>query len=144
MLTYVLHDSSPVSTSPSNVSSSTWVRFTPKSLPPSSYVYFSPSLRFDASLAKADLVRSAPRPETISAEVCSLLVSREYHFIAQFNRLSLIFLLLNSLFGSFFYASLGIGGACSLLAGVSALMIIPLLGLFKYGDKLRARSKWAA
>lgn len=49
-----------------------------------------------------------------------------------------------SLFGHAFYTHLGVGGACSLLAGLSALMIIPLFGLFKYGHKLRERSKWAA
>ncbi|GAA5830702.1 hypothetical protein JCM3766R1_003395 [Sporobolomyces carnicolor] len=48
------------------------------------------------------------------------------------------------LFGHAFYTHLGVGGACSLLAGLSALMIIPLFGLFKYGHKLRERSKWAA
>ncbi|GAA5962776.1 hypothetical protein JCM3765_001513 [Sporobolomyces pararoseus] len=48
------------------------------------------------------------------------------------------------LFGAAFYNHLGVGGACSLLAGLSALMIIPLFGLFKYGHKLRERSKWAA
>ncbi|GAA6005591.1 hypothetical protein JCM11491_003693 [Sporobolomyces phaffii] len=48
------------------------------------------------------------------------------------------------LFGAAFYSHLGVGGACSLLAGLSALMIIPLFGLFKFGHKLRERSKWAA
>ncbi|GAA6064616.1 hypothetical protein JCM10212_006570 [Sporobolomyces blumeae] len=47
------------------------------------------------------------------------------------------------LFAKFFYQRLGVGGACSLLAGLSILMIIPLFGLYKYGDRLRARSKWA-
>ncbi|KAK4053479.1 hypothetical protein OIV83_001646 [Microbotryomycetes sp. JL201] len=46
------------------------------------------------------------------------------------------------LFGHAFYDRLTIGGGCSLLAGLSILMIIPLFGLFKYGDRLRARSKW--
>ncbi|GAA5936674.1 MFS transporter [Sporobolomyces koalae] len=47
------------------------------------------------------------------------------------------------LFGAAFYHHLGVGGACSLLAGLSALMIIPLIALWKYGHKLRERSKWS-
>ncbi|KAK4053478.1 hypothetical protein OIV83_001645 [Microbotryomycetes sp. JL201] len=47
------------------------------------------------------------------------------------------------LFGRVFYERLTIGGGCSLLAGLSLLMIVPLWGLYKYGDRLRARSKWA-
>ncbi|KAK4058221.1 hypothetical protein OIO90_000960 [Microbotryomycetes sp. JL221] len=47
------------------------------------------------------------------------------------------------LFGHTFYKTLGVGGGCSLLGGLSILMIVPLYGLYKYGDRLRARSKWA-
>lgn len=47
------------------------------------------------------------------------------------------------LFGHAFYTHLGVGGACSLLAGLSILMIVPLVGLWKFGDRLRKRSKWA-
>ncbi|KAK4058517.1 hypothetical protein OIO90_000679 [Microbotryomycetes sp. JL221] len=46
------------------------------------------------------------------------------------------------LFGHKFYTTLGVGGGCSLLAGLSILMMVPLYGLYKYGDRLRARSKW--
>ncbi|KAM0788496.1 hypothetical protein ACM66B_001628 [Microbotryomycetes sp. NB124-2] len=46
------------------------------------------------------------------------------------------------LFGRVFYERLTIGGGCSLLAGLSIIMIVPLWGLYKYGDRLRARSKW--
>ncbi|GAA5868162.1 hypothetical protein JCM1840_006163 [Sporobolomyces johnsonii] len=48
------------------------------------------------------------------------------------------------LFGHAFFTNLGVGPACSLLAGISILMIIPLYLLFRYGDKLRARSKYGA
>ncbi|GAA5964004.1 hypothetical protein JCM21900_005864 [Sporobolomyces salmonicolor] len=48
------------------------------------------------------------------------------------------------LFGHAFFTNLGVGPACSLLAGISILMIIPLYLLFRYGGKLRARSKYGA
>ncbi|GAA6034703.1 hypothetical protein JCM8097_001131 [Rhodosporidiobolus ruineniae] len=47
------------------------------------------------------------------------------------------------LFGAKFYKALGIGGGCSLLAGV-ALFMFPLLWTIKrIGPRLRARSKFA-
>ncbi|KAM0788476.1 hypothetical protein ACM66B_001609 [Microbotryomycetes sp. NB124-2] len=46
------------------------------------------------------------------------------------------------LFGRAFYDNLGLGPACSLLGGLSVLMIVPLYLLYRYGDRVRARSKW--
>ncbi|KAM0788520.1 hypothetical protein ACM66B_001648 [Microbotryomycetes sp. NB124-2] len=46
------------------------------------------------------------------------------------------------LFGRIFYKRLTVGGGCSLLAGLSILLMFPLYGLYRYGDRLRARSKW--
>ncbi|TNY17179.1 Benomyl/methotrexate resistance protein [Rhodotorula diobovata] len=42
-----------------------------------------------------------------------------------------------------FFHTLGVGPACSLLGGVSILLMIPLYFLWKKGDRLRARSKFA-
>ncbi|TNY21890.1 Benomyl/methotrexate resistance protein [Rhodotorula diobovata] len=47
------------------------------------------------------------------------------------------------LFGAPFFHNLGVGPACSLLAGLNILFIIPLFFLFKYGHRLRARSRYA-
>lgn len=47
------------------------------------------------------------------------------------------------LFGRSLFETLTIGGGSSLLAGLSALMIPPLFLLYKYGAKLRQRSKFA-
>ncbi|KAI5477573.1 MFS transporter, DHA1 family, multidrug resistance protein [Pseudohyphozyma bogoriensis] len=48
------------------------------------------------------------------------------------------------LFGGHFYKVLGLGGGCSLLAGIS-LVMIPVMGLLWYfGARLRARSKWTS
>ncbi|KAL8286804.1 hypothetical protein RQP46_004332 [Phenoliferia psychrophenolica] len=46
------------------------------------------------------------------------------------------------LFGHAFYRRLGVGGGCSLLAGISILMIPVTYVMVKEGAKLRARSKW--
>ncbi|GAA6064615.1 hypothetical protein JCM10212_006569 [Sporobolomyces blumeae] len=46
------------------------------------------------------------------------------------------------IFGRAFFSNLGIGPASTLLAGISFLLIIPLYFLYKYGDRLRARSRW--
>lgn len=46
------------------------------------------------------------------------------------------------LFGSFFYKKLGVGPACSFLAGLNILFMIPLYLLYFYGDRLRKRSKY--
>ncbi|GAA5854418.1 hypothetical protein JCM9279_001039 [Rhodotorula babjevae] len=48
------------------------------------------------------------------------------------------------LFGSFFFHNLGVGPACSLLAGLNILFMIPLFCLFKFGHRLRARSQFCA
>ncbi|GJN87518.1 hypothetical protein Rhopal_000469-T1 [Rhodotorula paludigena] len=47
------------------------------------------------------------------------------------------------LFGTKYFRALGIGGGSSLLAGVSILMIPLLYAIMKYGDRLRARSRFA-
>ncbi|GAA6051066.1 hypothetical protein NBRC10513_000936 [Rhodotorula toruloides] len=47
------------------------------------------------------------------------------------------------LFGARYYKVLGIGGGCSLLAGVSILMIPLLYAIIRFGDRLRARSHFA-
>lgn len=47
------------------------------------------------------------------------------------------------LFGTAFYTKLGVGPACSLLGGLTTLLIIPLFGLYKYGHVLRKWSKYA-
>ncbi|GAA6049690.1 hypothetical protein JCM3770_004410 [Rhodotorula araucariae] len=47
------------------------------------------------------------------------------------------------LFGAPFFNNLGVGPACSLLAALNIVFIIPLFFLFKFGDRLRARSKYS-
>jgi len=47
------------------------------------------------------------------------------------------------LFGSYYVKALGVGGACSLLAGVSLIMIPILYLLYRNGRRLRNKSKWA-
>jgi DHA1 family multidrug resistance protein-like MFS transporter len=47
------------------------------------------------------------------------------------------------LFGHALFQSLGIGGGSSLLAGLSIIMIPPLILLYKNGAKLRSMSKYA-
>ncbi|PWN46852.1 MFS general substrate transporter [Violaceomyces palustris] len=47
------------------------------------------------------------------------------------------------LFGSALFTNLGIGPACSLLAGLSLIMIVPLYMLKRYGAKLRQWSRYA-
>ncbi|BGP40666.1 hypothetical protein JCM10449v2_004628 [Rhodotorula kratochvilovae] len=47
------------------------------------------------------------------------------------------------LFGAPFFHNLGVGPASSLLAGLNIVFFIPLVLLFKYGDRLRARSKYS-
>ncbi|ORY74280.1 putative caffeine resistance protein [Leucosporidium creatinivorum] len=47
------------------------------------------------------------------------------------------------LFGAIFFKRLGLGGGCSLLAGLSILMIPLLWLLIKHGATLRARSRFA-
>jgi DHA1 family multidrug resistance protein-like MFS transporter len=42
------------------------------------------------------------------------------------------------------YGNLGIGRGCSLLAGLTCGCVFGVYGLFFYGEKLRARSKFAA
>jgi MFS transporter, DHA1 family, multidrug resistance protein len=42
------------------------------------------------------------------------------------------------------YGNLGVGRGCSLLGGLTGGCIIGVFVLFFYGDKLRARSKFAA
>ncbi|POY71076.1 hypothetical protein BMF94_5833 [Rhodotorula taiwanensis] len=42
----------------------------------------------------------------------------------------------------FFFKNLGVGPACSLLAGLNILFMIPLYLLYFYGDRLRKRSKY--
>ncbi|BGP00053.1 putative Fluconazole resistance protein 1 (putative) [Rhodotorula toruloides] len=46
------------------------------------------------------------------------------------------------LFGRAFFTNLGVGPASSLLAGLNIVFIIPLWGLYLYGDRLRKRSKF--
>lgn len=47
------------------------------------------------------------------------------------------------LFGHATYKTLEVGPACSLLAGLTAILIIPLFLLKKYGHVLRKASKYA-
>lgn len=47
------------------------------------------------------------------------------------------------LFGHALFETLTVGGGSSLLAGLAALMIPPLIMLYKYGARIRARSKYA-
>lgn len=47
------------------------------------------------------------------------------------------------LFGHAFFKGLGIGPACSLLGGVTAVLILPIYGLKRYGHVLRRHSKFA-
>ncbi|KAM0746368.1 putative caffeine resistance protein [Meredithblackwellia eburnea MCA 4105] len=46
------------------------------------------------------------------------------------------------LFGRYFYDALTVAGGCSLLAGVSLIMVPVMFALFKYGGHLRSRSKF--
>ncbi|BGP16849.1 hypothetical protein JCM10213v2_004854 [Rhodosporidiobolus nylandii] len=48
------------------------------------------------------------------------------------------------LFGSALFHNLGVGPACSLLAGLNIVLFPPLVFLWKYGDRLRKRSKFGA
>ncbi|GAA5996395.1 hypothetical protein JCM11641_004944, partial [Rhodosporidiobolus odoratus] len=48
------------------------------------------------------------------------------------------------LFGAPLFHNLGVGPACSLLAGLNILLFPPLVFLWKYGDRLRACSKFGA
>ncbi|GJN91084.1 hypothetical protein Rhopal_004100-T1 [Rhodotorula paludigena] len=48
------------------------------------------------------------------------------------------------LFGAPFFHNLGVGPASSLLAGLNIVFYIPLIFLWKYGGRLRARSKYGA
>lgn len=48
------------------------------------------------------------------------------------------------LFGHAFFTNLGMGPACSLLAGVSILMVVLIWLIMKNGDRLRRRSKFTA
>ncbi|GAA5897660.1 hypothetical protein JCM6882_000062 [Rhodosporidiobolus microsporus] len=48
------------------------------------------------------------------------------------------------LFGAPMFHNLGVGPACSLLAGLNILLFPPLIFLWKYGDRLRKRSKYGA
>ncbi|GAA5826382.1 hypothetical protein JCM11251_002343 [Rhodosporidiobolus azoricus] len=48
------------------------------------------------------------------------------------------------LFGAPLFHNLGVGPASSLLAGLNILLFPPLVFLWKYGDRLRKRSKFAA
>ncbi|BGP30830.1 hypothetical protein JCM10296v2_002587 [Rhodotorula toruloides] len=56
------------------------------------------------------------------------------------NFLRSVFASVFPLFGARYYKVLGIGGGCSLLAGVSILMIPLLYAIIRFGDRLRARS----
>lgn len=47
------------------------------------------------------------------------------------------------LYGTPMYTGLGVGGGCSLLGGLTALCILGLFGLYFYGKKLRARSRFS-
>jgi DHA1 family multidrug resistance protein-like MFS transporter len=47
------------------------------------------------------------------------------------------------LFGTAFFRNLGLGPGCSLLAGLSIVLMFVLYLLVRYGDRLRARSRYA-
>jgi DHA1 family multidrug resistance protein-like MFS transporter len=47
------------------------------------------------------------------------------------------------LFGHALFVNLGLGPGCTLLAGLSIIMIPPLYLLYRYGAKLRVKSKYA-